>query len=141
MTHSFVEYIPQNLEDGVLYISTKYATAVHKCCCGCGSEVVTPLSPKDWYLVFDGRSVSLYPSIGNWSLACRSHYWIKNSEVVWARKWSDKEIAAIYLREKVDSEKNHGVSGAHHGHGHSGGGLWLTLKKQWARFANILGKN
>ena len=38
-----VEFIPEHIEEGVLYISELYRTAVHKCCCGCGQEVVTPL--------------------------------------------------------------------------------------------------
>ena len=30
----FVEFIPEQLEDGVLYISQRYGTAMHRCCCG-----------------------------------------------------------------------------------------------------------
>ena len=30
----YVELMPGQLEDGVLYISEKYGTAIHKCCCG-----------------------------------------------------------------------------------------------------------
>jgi len=88
LKHKFVENIPDNLENGIIYISLAYGTVVHKCCCGCGNEVVTPLSPKDWKLLFDGESISLFPSIGNWSFDCRSHYWIKDNKVVWCkRKW------------------------------------------------------
>ncbi len=92
LTHEFVEYLPDQLKDGVIYISISYATAAHKCCCGCGNEIVTPLSPTDWKLIFDGRTISLEPSIGNWSLACQSHYWIRNNRVRWAPKWSQKQI-------------------------------------------------
>lgn len=94
LRHEFVEYIPEQLEQGVLYVTVRFGTVVHTCCCGCGLEVVTPLSPADWHLTFDGESISLYPSIGNWSLPCRSHYWIKSNRVVWAPQWSDAEIAA-----------------------------------------------
>ena len=90
--HKFVELIPDVIEDGVLYISLKYCTAIHKCVCGCGNEVVTPISPTDWQLTFDGKSVSLSPSIGNWNFECRSHYWIKNNNIEHARKWSQDEI-------------------------------------------------
>lgn len=79
----FVEFIPENIKEGYIYISIEYATAVHKCCCGCGSEVVTPLSPSDWSLLFDGESISLHPSIGNWSFKCHSHYFIRNNNVIW----------------------------------------------------------
>lgn len=92
LSHKFVTFMPDHLEDGVLYISMEYATAIHKCCCGCGNEVVTPLSPTDWKLTFDGETISLYPSIGNWNFKCQSHYWIKNSEVEWAPKWTKGQI-------------------------------------------------
>ena len=88
----FVEFIPPVLEDGKLYISIEYATAVHKCASGCGQKVVTPLSPTDWNLTFDGVAVSLSPSIGNWNFECQSHYWIKNNEVVWGAKWTKEQI-------------------------------------------------
>ncbi|WP_155950839.1 DUF6527 family protein [Pseudoalteromonas lipolytica] len=83
MQHKFVDYVPENIQSTTLYISLEYGTAVHKCCCGCGEEVVTPLSPSDWKLIFDGNSISLKPSIGNWSFKCRSHYFITKSRVVW----------------------------------------------------------
>lgn len=92
LTHEFVEYIPNDLKDGTIYVSVVYATVAHKCCCGCGREVVTPLSPTDWKLTFDGESVSLDPSIGNWNFACQSHYWIKRNRVKWAPRLSQEEI-------------------------------------------------
>jgi hypothetical protein len=35
-----------------------------------------PISPADWQLAYDGDTVSLTPSIGNWGFPRRSHYWI-----------------------------------------------------------------
>lgn len=93
IAYEFVEYIPDDLKERTLYISREYGTAVHKCCCGCGREVVTPLSPTAWQLTFDGTSVSLYPSIGSWSLPCQSHYFITRNRVVWAAKWTQQQIA------------------------------------------------
>lgn len=92
MKHEFVESIPSSIDENVIYISIQYSTALHKCACGCGNEVVTPLSPTDWKLTFDGESVSLSPSIGNWEFPCQSHYWIKRNRVEWAGQWSKKEI-------------------------------------------------
>jgi hypothetical protein len=92
LTHKFIKFIPDKLDEGILYVSVDYCTAVHKCICGCGNEVVTPISPTDWKLTFDGKSISLDPSIGNWSFDCKSHYWIINNKVYYARKWSDEEI-------------------------------------------------
>lgn len=94
LAHEFVKAIPDELEERTLYVSVDYATVVHKCCCGCGREVVTPLTPTDWTLIYDGVSISLNPSIGNWSFECRSHYWISKSTVKWARQWSRSRIDA-----------------------------------------------
>jgi Family of unknown function (DUF6527) len=92
LRHEFVEYMPDKLEDRTVYVSIPFATVAHKCCCGCGNEVVTPLSPTDWKMIFDGKTVSLDPSIGNWSFGCKSHYWITRNRVEWARRWSQKMI-------------------------------------------------
>jgi hypothetical protein len=105
LAHEFVEFIPDVLREGTLYVSMQYAIVVHKCCCGCGHEVVTPLSPTDWTFIFDGRSISLEPSIGNWSFDCQSHYWIKGSRVIWARRWSKREIDAGRARDRFAKER------------------------------------
>jgi hypothetical protein len=94
LTPEFVDHIPERLEPGYLYISMKYATVMHQCCCGCGEQVVTPLSPTDWKLSFDGEHISLSPSIGNWSFACQSHYWIQKNSIEWSGQWSKSKIDA-----------------------------------------------
>src|ERR1035438_8131146 len=71
--HEFVEFIPKERQEGVLYISIPYAMTVHNCFCGCGLKVVTPISPVGWKLTFDGDTVTLSPSIGSSSFPCRSH--------------------------------------------------------------------
>lgn len=92
LKHEFVEFITEELEQGTLYISIRFKTGTHLCCCACGNIVVTPLSPTDWKLIFDGKTVSLHPSIGNWSFPCQSHYWIRNNRIEWAPKWSREQI-------------------------------------------------
>ena len=72
-----------NMENDVVYVSEKYETAIHKCCCGCGNEVVTPIGEGGWTLTYEFGLLSLNPSIGNQKLPCKSHYWIKNNTVVW----------------------------------------------------------
>lgn len=94
LEHRFVQHAPDVLEPAVLYVSVDYGTAVHACCCGCGEEVVTPFSPTDWKLTFDGETISLWPSIGSWNLACRSHYIIERGRVIDAGPWTDQRIAA-----------------------------------------------
>ncbi|HYX09262.1 MAG TPA: DUF6527 family protein [Bacteroidales bacterium] len=105
LNHRFVEYIPKDLEEGVLYISIRFGTAVHKCACGCGNKTVTPLSPTDWELRYNGESVSLNPSIGNWSFPCQSHYWIINDEIRWADKWSKEKIQANRVRQQINKKR------------------------------------
>lgn len=95
LTHKFVNQIPEILEDNVIYVSIPFETVIHKCCCGCGREVITPLSPTDWSLTFDGETITLNPSIGNWNFECKSHYFIRNNKVVWARKFNKFEIKEI----------------------------------------------
>lgn len=88
----FVGSVPDEMENGILYVSLDFATMMHLCACGCGREVVTLLSPKDWNFTFDGQSISVSPSIGNWSLPCRSHYIITKGNIHWAGDWSDEQI-------------------------------------------------
>lgn len=104
----FVDVIPDTIDDGILYVSIKYATARHKCCCGCGNEVVTPLTPTDWSLTFDGETVSLNPSIGSWSLPCRSHYWIRRNRVQWAGRWSERKIRAARAADAAAKRRYYG---------------------------------
>lgn len=97
----FVQHAPQPLEPGVLYISMEFATAMHLCCCGCSHEVVTPFSPTDWKLIFDGETVSLTPSVGNWNFPCRSHYIIRRNRVIEAESWTDEMVRSEQRRDKA----------------------------------------
>ncbi len=77
---------------------------MHSCACGCGNKVVTPLSPVRWSLKYDGKTISLNPSIGNWKFDCESHYWVKENKIVWASKWSKKEIEEGKQNERMRRE-------------------------------------
>jgi len=107
LEHRFVHYIPEQLEPGVIYISMDYATAAHSCCCGCGEQVITPFTPTDWKLTFDGDTVSLWPSIGNWNFRCRSHYIIRNSRIVVAEPWEEKHIESGRRDDKKRKERHY----------------------------------
>lgn len=113
--HQFVKSTPRDLSPGVLYVSLEYCTMLHLCACGCNRKVVTPLSPNDWSMTFNGKTITVNPSIGSWSLPCQSHYVIKCSKVVWAAKWSDAQISKgreadlirkgrRVVREKIDMQ-------------------------------------
>jgi hypothetical protein len=108
LTHEFVEFIPEDMKEGTIYVSIPYATVAHRCCCGCGGEVFTPLSPTDWKLIFDGQSISLYPSIGNWSFDCQSHYWIESNAVKWDHRWSREEIEAGRAMDTLAKDQYYG---------------------------------
>ena len=132
--HEFVDLIPEELAEGTIYVSIPYATVVHKCLSGCGLEVVTPLSPMDWKLTFDGETISLHPSIGNWGFSCRSHYWIRRDRVVWAPSWSraqiergrarDRATKDAYYQSKIGTSQEPAPEGSHA----KRKGFWSSLK-------------
>ena len=111
LQYRFVEFMPPVLENDILYISMEYCTAIHLCVCGCNNKVVTPLSPTGWKMIFDGRSISLTPSIGNWNFDCQSHYFITKNKIEWSGKWSrekiehgrmhSKDLKEEFFKEKV----------------------------------------
>jgi len=107
--HEFVEFIPEELAPRTLYVSVDYATAAHACFCGCGEKVVTPISPIGWQLLFDGDTVSLHPSVGNWSFRCQSHYWVKRDQVHWAETMSPAQIAQGRRQDRAMSASYYGA--------------------------------
>ena len=140
-THEFVEFVPSELKERVLYVSMEYGTAVHRCACGCGEKVVTPLGRTDWKMIYDGETVSLHPSIGNWSLKCRSHYWIRENRVEWAPDWSAEEIAAGRASDRAAKQHQFGgqrsnaprpMSIAVDEQPGTGSG-WVSVKQCWSR--------
>lgn len=99
----WVEDMPERMEVATLYISVKHRLTEHLCACGCGTEVSLPLGRSEWRLIYDGDSVSVWPSVGNWRLRCKSHYVIQESETLWCNQWSDERILAG--REKDRKQK------------------------------------
>lgn len=130
MRHQYVETIPDRVQDGVLYISEEYSTAVHKCCCGCGQEVVTPLGPTDWNVTIENEKICVRPSIGNWSFPCQSHYWIDRGHIRWAKQWSQEQINNGRIRDRLAKQRHYGQLGGPTG-------FWGRL---WSWILNIFGK-
>ena len=89
-----VEYMPKQLEPGILYVSRKFGAAAHLCACGCGAKIRTPLDPTEWSLQETASGPSLWPSVGNWQQACQSHYIIEDGKIIWTDKWTPEQIAA-----------------------------------------------
>jgi hypothetical protein len=76
VTPVYIEFIPDVLEEGKIYISKEYGVTVHNCLCGCTGKTIMPISrPDDWKLIEheDGK-ISFIPSVGNFQLPCKSHY-------------------------------------------------------------------
>lgn len=109
LSYQFVEFIPEELVESTLYISIKYKTMAHLCLCGCKSKIVTPLSPTGWNFAYDGRTITVRPSVGNWQLACRSHYIISRSQVIWCDNWSDDEIEYVYDHDQQEKSDYYNV--------------------------------
>nr|WP_240915427.1 DUF6527 family protein [Polaribacter sp. 20A6] len=98
----FVKFIPDRLKKGVIYVSYEYNTVIHLCACGCGNKVVTPITPIQWSYSYNGESISLSPSIGNWNFDCKSHYWVRDSQFVWAENWSEDKISKVQQNEQKE---------------------------------------
>ena len=109
LTPEFVDEIPNALEHGKLYLSCRYRAAVHLCACGCGAKISTPLHPTGWSLSYDGVSISLTPSVGNWSEKCQSHYVIRNSRVLWAERLPRNRIRRIREQRHRELKVYYGV--------------------------------
>ncbi len=103
-----VEFLPSNLEEGILYVSKKYAVAGHLCPCGCQNKIITPLGHNEWKYKEKKSLPTLYPSIGNWQLPCQSHYWIIDGSVEWSNKWSQEKIKASAKVEEKKRKKYYG---------------------------------
>lgn len=101
----YVEHLPDLLDPGLLYVSMKYAICAHSCACGCGKKVFTPLGLKDWQLYYDGVTITLTPSIGNYSFPCHSHYFIRMNRIVWVNDAYDKQA------EKPKKKRNLSIWG------------------------------
>lgn len=101
----YVEQLPEVLREGVLYISKPFALTAHKCCCGCGEDVYNKLSPVKWSIEERHGTVSLYPSVGNWNYACRSHYWIRSNRVIDAGPMSARKVKAVQRRDRRDRDR------------------------------------
>ena len=88
----YVESFPKVLEEGVIYVSRRFSTACHSCCCGCGTKIVTPIRPTEYSLSEKGGLVTLHPSVGNWNYPCQSHYVIRDNQILWAGSMTRAQI-------------------------------------------------
>ncbi len=126
----FVVTVPEDLEPGKLYVSTRFRTASHLCACGCGNKVVTPLKPAKWHLTVEDGLVSLSPSIGSWQLPCKSHYWIRENNVLWSRAFSEVEIKEVLERDAKDLHDYYATRDTTRGKKKLFSRLWAWLRRK-----------
>lgn len=100
----YVDTMPIDLVEGILYVSKEFQVAIHLCPCGCLNKIVTPLDDCEWDFHDDNGKPTLYPSVGNWQIPCKSHYWIKSGAIEWSYQWSEAQIVAGYRREQERRE-------------------------------------
>lgn len=105
--HEFVDSFPVQLAERTLYVSMRFGSVAHNCACGCGNQVITPLSPTDWQLTYDGDTITLYPSIGNWNFTCQSHYWFRRNSIQWAPRWTTKQVEDGRAYDQWNKNRRH----------------------------------
>lgn len=81
MKLQIVNFMPEIIESDILYYSPEYEIACHLCACGCGNKVFTPTGNKGWKIDID--TITLSPSIRSFQLECKSHYFIRNGQIIW----------------------------------------------------------
>jgi len=88
-----VDRLPSVVDENVVYVCDEYEIAALKCACGCGHTVTLLLD--DGHQVRDVEGFAdISPSIGVWDAACKSHFWIRQGNVIWGRTFSEHEIRA-----------------------------------------------
>ena len=97
-------FIPKEASEGVLYYSEKYRTTSHLCACGCGQKVVLSVKPQDWSIKINDGKATLYPSIGNRLFDCKSHYFIRDGQIVWLAPMSEAAAAKSIERDRKHRE-------------------------------------
>lgn len=88
-----------------MYICINCNVIVHKCACGCGEKTVTPLDRNNgWIMKYDGQSITLRPSIGNFSFNCKSHYYITENKVDWLNDnvcYNNNKVEDLNIIQKI----------------------------------------
>lgn len=102
-----IHYMPKVLEPGILYVSEEYRTAAHLCACGCGAKIRTPLGPTEWAIKVTLTGPSMWPSVGNWQRACKSHYIIDHGNIIWCGQWTPEQIVAGRHLEQVGRQAHY----------------------------------
>lgn len=78
---------PSSVAEGELLIIKGNNLICFKCPCKCGTLINLPVSPKNegrnWGMTVDENGVTLVPSLQQKGHKCNSHFFIRNSQVIW----------------------------------------------------------
>lgn len=85
ITPVYCESVPDDLEEGRIYISDRFKMAIHLCACGCKHQTATPIREDGWTLTDNAGIITLRPSIGNFKgeNPYHAHYFITNNKIEW----------------------------------------------------------
>ena len=84
-----VDDIPEKVKKDSFYVIGKDDPwlIIFLCPCGCGEELILNMMEEEqprWTLKNEGKRFDLFPSV-NRVKGCKSHFWIKQGEVVWCK--------------------------------------------------------
>lgn len=114
--------MPAEFEAGILYVSKEFGIAGHLCACGCGNRIMTPLGAAEWAIKTKNDRISMWPSIGNGQLQCKSHYIIRNSKIIWCHSMTDDWTKTDL--ERAEKKRKH----------------YFNQQNWWNRFRNWIKK-
>ena len=89
-----VDRIPKQLQPEVVYHTEEYELAGLLCACGCGHRI-TLLVPDSHDVSDEGGYATIWPSIGVFDAACKSHYIISAGNVQWLPAFTGAQAARI----------------------------------------------
>lgn len=75
--------------------------------CGCGAKIRTPLKRTEWMLTDTAFGPRLWPSVGNWQQACKSHYVIDGGEIIWCGTWTPEQMLAGRRAEEARQKEHY----------------------------------
>ena len=80
----FHDLLPEkeDIQQGVIYVSMRGRAIELRCPCGCGGLTELAIRPSHWSVTFDGKRLTLSPSIKASMFPCHSHYHIVDSIAV-----------------------------------------------------------
>ncbi|WP_371417560.1 DUF6527 family protein [Granulicella sp. S190] len=87
-----MQELPDVLGDRLFVMGkpARYKWAILSCPCGCGERIDVCLMPSarpKWELTLRNGRVSLSPSIWVPRERCGSHFWIRQSQIVWCKNY------------------------------------------------------